>query len=602
MVSKRILLLSFSLILCANGIVSAERKLERSEILGIFDKLTSQPKNMWISAGTIEAVHDEYRAAKTTDQAKINNQINQEIQEYQNSLAKTELTEELQEMKLEAIPFNVRYELSNEYSMNSNVVLKYDGERFSWEISVNSRTDSVVPGKELKGNYMTEQFNMDWNSDRTFTWDGQKFTIYSPSTNQAVEDITDSFPHVVNGPLTAGIITWGYGSLTYDNLSASEASAVEINMNGRMEVHLTVNSKDGTEMLFILEPQKDYAVLSCLFTGRDSIIAGQYGDFKLVSGNWVPMTILVEKYDDLADKPLTSDYWKFTNISGEVPAISSFNSNFKSNTIVSYHYSDTEPPLMYHYTDAVDVKQLLDGGKAYLTSGTTALQNCATAALGYVAGQLKKDINGEQLSKLVVGKNKATSLYAMKQFAQNLGLYCRVVRTDLNTLKNLSGPRAILHIPGKNHFVLFDHVDDRYVWLMDLTSREFFYCIDIDLFNKAWTERTALLIADEPIKLQNDSVEIADAQLHKLIGAGGYKCTELIQEYNVIYCTQVCGVCDGYYEYYYNRYGCASAPSGTCTYNLYLRKVESLCINKSDIPIYCTVTGEWTEYYMWACK
>ena len=601
MFTKRIILFGIVFILCACTVVSAERTLGRAEILEIFDKLTSQPKETWISAGTIEAVHAEYRAAKTTDQAKINDQINQEIEEYQNSVTKAELTEELQEMKLNAIPFNVRYELSNEYSMNSNVVLKYDGERFYWEINVNSRTDSVIPGKELEGNYMTEQFNTDWNTERTFTWDGQKYTIYSISTNQAVEDISNSFPHVVNGPLTAGVIPWGTGNFTYDNLSESEASAIEVDINNRTEIHLIINSKDGTEMLFVLEPGKSYAVLSCLFTGRDSIVAGQYDNFRLVSGNWVPMTILMEKYDDLADKPLASDFWKFTDISGETPAPGSFDVDYKSDTIVSFHNSVTDTPLMYRYTDAVDVKRLLDWSITFL-SDSTAPQNCATVALGYAARQLKKHIVNKQFSKLVTGPDKTTNLHEMKQFAQNLGLHSRVVKTDLETLKNLSGSMAILHIPDKSHFVLLDHIDQRYVWLLDLTSKEFFYRIDIDRFNEQWIEGTALLIAAQPIKLQGNSVEIADTQLHQFVGAGGYQCTQLIQESNVIYCTYVCGQCVGYYEYYYNRYGCAPAASGTCSYALYLRKVKSPCISSSYYQSDCTVTGEWTYYYIYACK
>jgi hypothetical protein len=601
MFTKHIILLGMSFILCVCGIASAERTLDRGEILEIFDKLTNQPKKTWISAGTIDAVHDEYRAAKTTDQAKIDSQINQEIEEYRNSSAKMELTEELQKMKLDAIPFNVRYRLSNEYSMNSHVVVKYDGERFSWKINVNSRSDSVIPGKELEGNFMTEQFNLGWNTERTFTWDGQKYTIYLESSNQAVEDIKNDLPHVVGGPLTAGVIPWGYDSFTYDNLAAGETSAVEVNIDNRKEIHLTINGKDGTEMLFVLEPEKNYAVLSCLFTGQDYIVARQYGDFKLVLGNWIPMTILVEKYEDLADKPLASDFWKFTSISGETPAPGSFSVDFKSNTIVSFHSPVTESPLIYNYSKDVDVKQLLTGSMAFLASDSAASQNCATATLAYAAGKLEKEIVNKQLSELVVGPDKSTSLYAMKQFAQSLGLHCRVVKTDLATLRSLAGSTAILHMPKKNHFVLLDHIDERYVWLLDFTSSKFFYSVDIDRFNREWSEGTALLVAGQPIQMQDGFVEIADTQLHQFIGAGGYQCTQVIQESNTIYCTQISGICIGYYECYFLRYGCAPAESGSCAYALYLRKIKSLCID-GYYPYSCTVTGEWICYYMYACK
>ena len=51
-------------------------------------------------------------------------------------------------MKLDAIPFNVQYKLANEYSMSSREVVKYDGERFYWEITVNSRTRFGQAGRD----------------------------------------------------------------------------------------------------------------------------------------------------------------------------------------------------------------------------------------------------------------------------------------------------------------------------------------------------------------------------------------------------------------------------------------------------------------------
>ena len=128
----------------------ADRQLDRTEILQIFQKLTSQPRKTWIPAGTIEATHEEYRAAKVTDPNEIERQIKERVQEYQNNPNKHELTENLQKMKLDAIPFDVRYQLSNEYTMNSTVVVRFDGERFYWEINMQSRRDSVKPDKNLK--------------------------------------------------------------------------------------------------------------------------------------------------------------------------------------------------------------------------------------------------------------------------------------------------------------------------------------------------------------------------------------------------------------------------------------------------------------------
>ena len=95
------------------------------------------------------------------------------------------------------------------------VVLKYDGNRFYWEIMVNSRDDSVKPKDELIDNDYIERFDLGWNQRRIFAWDGSKYINYFRPGNQA---IIESQRGNVNGPLTAGIITWGYGKYNYKNL------------------------------------------------------------------------------------------------------------------------------------------------------------------------------------------------------------------------------------------------------------------------------------------------------------------------------------------------------------------------------------------------
>ena len=250
-------------LLFAGCSVWADRSLERGEILQIFQELTSQPRKAWISAGTIEATHTEYRAPKTTDANAVNEQINRKIQEYQADPNKPERTESLQKMRLDAIPFNVRSRLCNEYTMSSTVVVRFDGERFYWQINANSRTDSMQPGRDLSGNFMTRHFDLEWNAKRIFAWDGEKYTTYSLPGNCATVDLVDNTPHVVNGPLTAGVIPWGYGYFTYERLSAAESSAVETDVDGQPRILLTVSSPDGPEGNLALDPARDYAAMSC---------------------------------------------------------------------------------------------------------------------------------------------------------------------------------------------------------------------------------------------------------------------------------------------------------------------------------------------------
>ncbi len=587
-------------LLCFSGVAFADRPMERAEILQIFQKLTNQPRKTWISAGTIEAKHNEYRAPKMIDADALNDQINKEIQRYQNDLNKRELTQELQKMRLDAEPFNARYKLSNEYTMSSTAIVKFDGVRFYWEINVNSRTDSVKPGEDLEANFMTDQFNLEWNAKRIFAWDGEKYTTYFLPGNHAIVDATGRTPHVVNGPLTAGLIPWGYGFYSYDNLAALDAVAIERQINGQTQIHLTLNNPDGSQMVFVMDPQKDYAVISCLTSRHgDVVISKQYSDYQSTGGSWIPSTILLEQYEAGSNRLLARDLWDITHIDADAPKSYDFEVDYEPDALIEHFSFSNSKPEMYRYSQTIDTDLLLAERLIYAAGKETQMQNCATAALKYVASQLGKDVMDQQLAQLVNKPDKTTSLYEMKQLAQGLGLYCRAVRTDVQTLKSLNGCKAILHVPSKKHFVVLEAIDDKYVWTIDLASNRFYYRTDINFFRMDWTEGTALLISNSPIT--GELTEISNQQLQIMTGAAGYSCTRLLQEYNVIYCSYVAGSCGGYYQEYLTRYGCKLAESGGCWSTRKIRYKESPCIVDPYDPYACTVTGEWTCYFMRAC-
>ena len=595
-------LLAVVFLLSVSCAAFADRELDRAETLQIFQKLTSQPRKTWIPAGTIKATHEEYRAPRTTDSSDINSQINQRIQEYQSNPDIRELTEDLRKMKLDAIPFNVCYELSNEYTMSSTVTVRFDGDRFYWEINVDSRMDSVKPAEDLGGNFMTEQFNLSWNGRRIFAWDGEKYTTYFLPGNHAIVDSAGNTPHVVNGPLTAGFIPWGYGYYKYDSLCSTESSAVEKDVDGRTQIHLALGNSDGSEMLFVMDPTKNYAVISCLINRPgNSIVSRRYSNYQLVSGNWVPTTVLIEQYEASSNRLLARDLWDITSIDGNAPETDSFDVSYEPDAFIEHFSSITDKPVTYRHSDTVDTDQLLAERLAIAASKSTQAQNCATVALKYAASRLGKGVTDQQLAQLVSGPDKSTSLYAMKQFAQSQGLYCHAVKTDVQTLKTLNGCEVILHIPGRNHFVLFESIDDEYVWSIDLANNKFYYRTNIDFFGMDWTEGVALLISDQSIQLQGNFTEIDNSELINIVGGSGYSCTNLLQEYNVDYCDYVGGECLGYYEEYYTRYGCESAESGSCRGSRMIRYKESPCIEDPYDPYACTVTGEWTCYYMRAC-
>ena len=594
--------LTVLLLFSISGIALGDRQLDRAEILQILQELTSQPRKTWITAGTIEATHEEYKAPKITDSATISAEITKEIQDYQNNPDKPELSEQLLKMRLDAIPFNVRYRLSNEYTMNSTVVVKFDGNRFYWEINVDSRTDSIKPDATLEANFMTKQFNLEWNTNRAFAWDGQKFTMYSQSANRVMVDTTNSIPHVVNGPLTAGFVPWGYGLYTYNNLSTAASSAVEKYINGQTQIHLTLSNVGNKQMLFVLDAGKNYALISSLVESPDKTISTQYDNYRLISGSFVPMTIYIEEYDALTNRLLSTDFWNFSSINSNIPSMGSFTLNYDPDAIIEYRSDMTDKPVMYRYSYTADTDRLLTERLDYTATESIQAQNCATAALKYTASKFGKDLTYKQLAQLVGRSDGATSLKAMKDCVQRRGLYCRAVRTDVQTLRNMSGCRAILYFPGKNHFVALEGIDNQFAWSVDLAKDKFYYRTDINFLGMDWTDGTALLISDRPIQLHGNSTEIAESQLGEIVGGSGYTCTHLLQEYNIILCSQpLPGVCIGTYECYLKRYGCESAPSGSCTDERLCRCAECPCIENPYIPDDCSVTGEWIFFYMWAC-
>jgi len=593
---------SILIVFSIGSVALADRPLDRAEILQIFEKLTSQPRKTWIPAGTIEATHEEYRAPKTTDLTEINQQIKDKIQEYQDNTNKRERTQNLQKMRLDAIPFNVRYRMSNEYTMNSTVVVKFDGERFYWEINADSRQDSVKPSPDLEGNFMTDHFDASANGRRVFVWDGEKYTMYFVSGNHVTVDTTGNIPHAVNGPLTAGIVPWGSGYCTYENLSAAESAGAEKYVDGQRQVHVTVNNPDGSEMLFVMDPQKDYALISASITGKDnSLIYRHYAGYRLVSDNWVPTTILIQRYDAGANRLLAQDLWNFTRITGDVPGLQNFVVDYEPDALVEYSSPVTDSSVVYRYSNIVDTENLLAERLAVAASEGSRRQNCGAAAMEYVVSRFGKTVTDRQLAQLIDAPSETTSLYAMKQLAEGLGLYCRAVRTNIETLKSLYGCEVILHIPGKKHFVVLGGVDNAYVWSIDLVSKKFFYRTDLNFFGMDWTEGTALVVSDRPIQIPGEFVEIADAELPSIIGGEGYSCSRLLQEFDIVFCDYALGECAGYSEVYYTRWGCEAAESGSCTASRMLRYVARPCINDPYYPDHCTVTGDYYCFYMRAC-
>ncbi|MHC4635694.1 MAG: cysteine peptidase family C39 domain-containing protein [Planctomycetota bacterium] len=526
-----------------------DRQLDRTEILQIFQTLTAQPRNTWIPTGTIEATHMAYKA-------------------------------------------------SSGYMTASTVVVKYDGEKFYWEININSHTKETEP----QGLSRDDNFDLNSNTRRVFVWNGEQYTMYFRPGNSAIvtENPTD-LSVVVNGPLTAGIVPWGYGIYTFEELS-NVGSSGEVDSQGR--IHLTLNNvnMNTPEIVFILDsdPAKNYPVLSYSINrpGQSSIVK-TYGDYEqLASGQWVPTTILIERYDTSKQTAelLTQDHWNINFISVMPPQADSFDVVYEAGAFVEYRSPISNKPLSYHYSNRVDIDSLLYDRLLSVATGDTQTQNCATIAMKYVSEQLGKGVTDMQLAELINEPNEGTSLYELRQFALGLGFYCFAAKTDIPTLRNLpANCQAVLHLPGPNHYVVLGHIDDKYVWGIDLDDNKFYYRTKFDLFDLDWSEGTALIISNEPLNLTGNFIQLSDGQLHEILGGfPNYSCSDLIQTYNVIFCSEMMGgLCGTRYYLFYNRYGCEEDPNGgSCTGEDFTGNVSCSCIpiifntygRASDIP------------------
>ncbi|MHC4337000.1 MAG: cysteine peptidase family C39 domain-containing protein [Planctomycetota bacterium] len=549
----RNLIFAIVLSFLVQGFALANRQLDQGEINQILRTLTSEPRRTWILSGTIKATHREYKS-------------------------------------------------SNGYVIDSNVIVKYNGDRFYWEINIDSHT------KQDESRESRENIDLNVNRERVFVWDGERYTVYFKSGNQAiVTEAPTDIPVVVNGPLTAGVAPWGNGLYTYANLSAGESSAV---VDSQGLVHLTILTQVNElrlEMGLVLDPTKNYAVLShSLSDGGISSIVKTYRDYELVSGRWIPTTIVIDQYDHRKQSPelLSRNEWKLTSVSTGAPSPDSFSVPYVTGTLVKYKPSIINKPLWYHHSNDVDIDSLLcDRLKSVLT-GEMREQNCATTSMKHVLVDLGKDVDDSDLAGLISEPNEGTSLYAMREFAQGLGFHCLAGKTNLETLKNLNGTQAILHLPEEDHYVILAHIDDEYAWLIDLDRNKFLYREKLEKFDLDFGETTALLVSKSPLLLTGSFVRLTDRQSQEIVGGfPNFSCTKVIQEDDIIGCPSPKGMtCGGCYYSFELLCGCVPDPNGgDCSGSPTPSYLYDHCYY-SEAYGYCVGDGDTYARFMRGCE
>lgn len=546
-----------ALALCGRS--AGQRTLDRAEVLDILRVLTDEPRDTWIASGVIHARHLQHRAA-TDDQV-----------------------------------------------LESSVTVRYDGHRFCWEINMDADTLPPAPGRGGRRGGV----DMQWNKKRLFVWDGRQYTMYfRPGNHAIVYEDTGRVPIVVNGPLTAGLIPWGYGRFTYDALSRAQVSAVESRRDGRTVIDLIVRPSETLRMTFVLDRDKNLAVLSSEVRdeGR-SVLVRTCDGYRRVGGRWVPETVEVERYDDRfrPAQLLSYDHWELNSVSPQISEPAPFDVGFAPDARVEEYTKLSEKPLAYYRRPQADTEALRRMRLEIIAAGKTSSVNCAAVTTRYVLSRAGKEMTQQEAASLAPKDGTGASLHAIKSVLAGAGLNCRAVRTNIDALRTVKDCWVILHLSGRKHFIILDHIDESRVWLIDLDHDRFYFPVDIDMFGLDWPEGTALLVAQDPAALTQDAVDIPDTQLTNMAGAdsfGTYSCSQLIQDYHVVYCSPGIGVpCEGRYQVYEPRYACElDAAGGSCDGQALIGSMYMDCIENPFSPGDCTTTGEWIARYIHACQ
>ncbi|MHC4216247.1 MAG: cysteine peptidase family C39 domain-containing protein, partial [Planctomycetota bacterium] len=221
--------------------------------------------------------------------------------------------------------------------------------------------------------------------------------------------------------------------------------------------------------------------------------------------------------------------------------------------------------------------------------------------------QLGKNVEDPNLAQLVNESSKDTSLYELRRFARELGLHCLAVKTDIQTLRNVQDGQVILHLPKAEHYVVLDHVDEEYVWAIDLDGNKFYYRTRLSAFSLDWSEGTALLVSNGPLNVEGTFIEVNDQEQRNIVGSAGggfgtYSCTDTIQEKGRIHCEPPIVFCNSVYEIIYKRYSCQLDPEGGyCTGEPMIGSIRCICIDDPYNLGACKGSGEWYSRYIRAC-
>ena len=506
----------------------ADRLMDPNETETLIRRLTDNPRECWLTQGMIQARHMDYN-------------------EYDESIRETTET------------------------------VYRDGARFRLETHLE---DGLLTADSDQSR-VQQQFQQDFklNRDRIYVWDGLKYVQYYQSANYAViETDTDQIPPVLCGPVTAGIIPWGCGDFTFLVISSQDPICRIMQQDNQDIILLTYQSNIislETQISFVLDPARDYAVLSYSIENDQALLRQTYNDYLQVDNHWIPSKVLIERFDKRSGTPQLISYedWQFENVDPTVPAEEMFSVTFKNGTMVELQADSELKTFLYNASDRVDITKILEDKIALLQAPDPDAVNCATAAIQHVAKRFSKNIQPSELAELVSEDTKKTALSDMKETLEEAGLTCMAIETDLETLEQIPDCTKVLYLTLSRHYVILEHIDADGIWVIDLTDRKFYAKRTIEEFMQEWSSGVALLVSNGPINppLDADFRYLEPDETARIHGGGDfgkYSCTDKIQTNYHIRCPEPIGefLCHGGYYIFYERYGCIEDENGgTCT-------------------------------------
>lgn len=543
--------------------VRADRLLNPDETETLLKQLTDSPRRQWLSQGKIQARHLEYYA----DENRVR---------------------------------------------ESTETIYHDGSRMRLDVLLNEEqsTETSFP------NSFSGQLNQDFklNQSRIFLWDGQKSIQYYKSADYAVVTAgQDTDPMASCGPMTAGIVPWGYGDFTYWVLMSQSPKAYEQYSDNQLQIVLEYTNETTTphiNVTFVLDPSKSNAVLSYTIENELALLRQMYQGYLKIGDQWSPTKVLIERFDKRSGtaKLLSYEDWQFNVIDAETPSEDIFSVQYKNGTTVELHPAGGIKTFLYDASDRIDISTIL-ADKISLLGADQNSVNCATAAIGYIARRFSKELQQENLAQVISSDTQKTTLYDMKKTLEEAGLNCMAVTTDLDTLGKIKNCEIILHLALTNHYVILDHLDSDGAWIIDLTNRQFFSKQKIDNLMQEWNNGTALLVSDTVITPPLDATfrYLEIDKMTQIQGGdfGTYSCTEQIQTSRHVLCSDAIGgfLCSGMYYIFEERRGCIEDENGgTCVGEKKISYRYSHCDNNAYSQKSCTKSVIWTSRYIRACE